>query len=127
MKTSPVTKAITFGSEEFVPGDPGLFGRLIQPWTIADMPETDPRWRLIVEAKRKELAAKIRWRKLKAAIGLAKPLAGFRQQSYVKREYDRIWAGHHWPQPVAASENEPSHVARPGSCGEQGRREPTPP
>lgn len=97
-----MSNAATVGDGDLVPGDSGLFDRLIAPWVIESMPQADPRWQRIVAAKRKELQAKVWRRKVMAAVGLAKPIAGFRKPSHVRQEYNRIWAGQHWPQPVAA-------------------------
>lgn len=100
-----MSNAATIADGDLVPGDSGLFDRLIAPWVIETMPQADPRWQRIVEAKRKELQAKVWRRKVMAAVGLAKPIAGFRQPAYVKQEYDRIWAGQSWRRFILPGQN----------------------
>lgn len=95
-----VTSNLRRPANLLVPADSSLMRSLLSGWVIQSHAIESAEWRAIVRLKEKQLKGKKLRRRFLSAIGLASPLENFRDTSKVKTDYDRIWKGEPWSQPV---------------------------
>lgn len=83
-----------------IPASRSHMRSLLDAWVVKSYATDSPEWQAIVRSKERQLRKMILRRRLLSAVGLARPLGRFRTTKKVKLDYNRIWDGEPWPQPV---------------------------